>query len=166
MYRRAGLERFKKAQSSEPFSVSINLSANRRPQTETKPGIHPTVANSYSQTSHQLHRYQHPLPQRPQHVPPKPSSDAAPSGSPALQVTQVGGSQSAWKPPDWAIEPRPCVNYLEVLKDGQVLDRVSLDKRRHIIGRQFPMCDFVLDHPSISRQHAALVPHEGGRSVL
>lgn len=78
-------------------------------------------------------------------------------------MTQVGGSQSAWKPPDWAIEPHPCVYYLEVLKDGQVLDRVSLDKRRHIIGRPFPMCDFVLDHPSISHQHAALVPHEGGR---
>jgi nuclear inhibitor of protein phosphatase 1 len=32
--------------------------------------------------------------------------------------TQVGGGQSTWQPPDWAIEPRPGVYYLDVVKDG------------------------------------------------
>lgn len=49
-----------------------------------------------------------------------------------------------------------------MLKDGEVLDRINLDKRRHIFGRQVPTCDFVLDHQSVSRQHAAVVPHKNG----
>jgi nuclear inhibitor of protein phosphatase 1 len=81
-------------------------------------------------------------------------------------VTQVGGGQSTWQPPDWAIEPRPGVYYLEVLKDGEVLDRISLDRRRHIFGRQIHTCDFVLDHQSVSRQHAAVIPHKNGRLDL
>ena len=80
-------------------------------------------------------------------------------------TTQIGGGQSTWQPPDWAIEPRPGVYYLEILKDGQVLDRINLDKRRHVFGRQQPTCDFVLDHQSVSRQHAAVVPHKNGRFV-
>ncbi|CBI25737.3 unnamed protein product, partial [Vitis vinifera] len=118
MYGRAGLDRFKKAQSLEPFSVTVN-----------------------SKTSQ----------------PAAPTAVAHPS-----QVTQLGGGQSTWLPPDWAIEPRPGVYYLEVLKDGEVLDRINLDKRRNIFGRQFASCDFVLDHQSVSRQHAAVIPHKNG----
>ncbi|KFK31347.1 hypothetical protein AALP_AA6G100500 [Arabis alpina] len=76
--------------------------------------------------------------------------------------TQIGESQSNWHPPDWAIEPRAGVYSLDVVKDGQILDRIHLDKRRHIFGRQHQTCDFVLDHQSVSRQHAALVPHKNG----
>ncbi|KAJ6426268.1 hypothetical protein OIU84_026788 [Salix udensis] len=90
----------------------------------------------------------------------------APEAGPLLghtqPVTQVGGGQSTWQPPDWAIEPRPGVYYLEILKDGEFLDRISLDRRRHIFGRQIPTCDFVLDHQSVSRQHAAVIPHKNG----
>ncbi|KAL5699947.1 hypothetical protein ACHQM5_025462 [Ranunculus cassubicifolius] len=82
--------------------------------------------------------------------------------APDVKVTQIGQGQSNWQPPDWAIEPRPGVYYLDVLKDGVVLDRINLDKRRHIFGRQLPTCDFVLDHQSVSRQHAAVVPHKNG----
>ncbi|KAJ7967859.1 nuclear inhibitor of protein phosphatase 1 [Quillaja saponaria] len=78
------------------------------------------------------------------------------------QQTAVGGGQSTWQPPDWAIEPRPGVYYLDVLKDGQVLDRINLDKRRSIFGRQIQTCDYVLDHQSVSRQHAAVIPHKNG----
>ena len=111
MYGRAGLDRFRKAQSLEPFSVK-------------------------------------------EAVPPPP-----------LAVGQIGEGQSTWQPPEWAMEPRPGVYYLQVLKEGQLVERITLDKRRNIFGRQSLTCDYVLDHQSVSRQHAALVPHKNGRSV-
>lgn len=126
MYGRTGLERFKKAQTLQPFVVSTTTTTS----------------------STQLHS------NIPKH---EDKDDDAP-----LQVTQLGGGQSTWQPPDWAIEPRPGVYYLDVFKDGDLLDRINLDKRRHIFGRQLHTCDFVLDHQSVSRQHAAVVPHKNG----
>ncbi|KAI3495119.1 hypothetical protein L1887_37292 [Cichorium endivia] len=143
MYGRTGLERFKKAQSLEPFSVA---NAARKP----------TTTQLHSHSDIQNH----------QQVSQKPAnSDAgqvATTATTPQHVTQVGGGQSTWQPPDWAIEPRHGVYYLDVLKDGEVLDRINLDKRRHIFGRQLHTCDFVLDHQSVSRQHAAVVPHKNG----
>ncbi|XP_077215364.1 SMAD/FHA domain-containing protein [Tasmannia lanceolata] len=151
MYGRTGLDRFKKAQSLEPFSVTLN--AAQKPAT-----INPPVQSFQSQISQPQTQLQ-----QKHNVLPKPVElETPPVVVPGQHVTQVGGGQSTWQPPDWAIEPRPGVYYLDVLKDGEVLDRINLDKRRHIFGRQFPMCDFVLDHQSVSRQHAAVVPHKNG----
>ncbi|KAF7803887.1 Nuclear inhibitor of protein phosphatase 1 [Senna tora] len=136
--RAAGLDRFKKAQSLEPFSVSVNSSS----KTGAPPATKVVQQHHGSQVAAGL--------------------EAAPLLGQTQQATQVGGGQSTWQPPDWAIEPRPGVYYLEVLKDGQVLDRINLDRRRHIFGRQIPTCDFVLDHQSVSRQHAAVIPHKNG----
>ncbi|KAL1201060.1 phosphatase 1 regulatory inhibitor subunit PPP1R8-like protein [Cardamine amara subsp. amara] len=121
MYGRSGLDRFKKSQTSEPFTVSAN-------------------------------------------PPPKPKVQhlSSPVTAPLSGQTQVGSGQSNWHPPDWAIEPRAGVYTLEVLKDGQILDQIHLNRRRHIFGRQQQTCDFVLDHQSVSRQHAAVVPHKNG----
>ncbi|MCL7029729.1 hypothetical protein MKW94_007444 [Papaver nudicaule] len=141
MYGRTGLDRFKKAQSVEPFSVTLN-SASKTTTSQKHSGTVPEPSVQQNQiVSH-----------RPVVEP----------ESTAQHLTQVGGGQSNWQPPDWAIEPRPGVFFLEVTKDGEVLDRINLDKRRHIFGRQFPVCDFVLDHQSVSRQHAAVVPHKNG----
>ncbi|KAJ0240549.1 Protein phosphatase 1 regulatory inhibitor subunit PPP1R8 [Hirschfeldia incana] len=128
MYGRSGLDRFKKSQTSEPFSVS----ANNPP---AKPPPPPPLA---------------------QRLPPETTP------LPSTAQTQIGASQSTWQPPDWAIEPRDGVYSLEVVKDGQILDRIHLNRRRHIFGRQHQACDFVLDHQSVSRQHAVVVPHKNG----
>ncbi|KAF5475010.1 hypothetical protein F2P56_006860 [Juglans regia] len=141
MYGRAGLDRFKKAQSLEPFSVTLNSSASK-PNTHLAPNPKASLSNLTAQ----------------QHQQPHVSQEVGQT----QQLTQVGGGQSTWQPPDWAIEPRPGVYYLDVLKDGEVLDRINLDRRRHIFGRQFHTCDFVLDHQSVSRQHAAVIPHKNG----
>jgi len=159
MYGRTGLDRFKKAESVEPFSVALNSA----PKTASQPPAR-VVCQSYP---HQQSQYT--LPYGQLHASQKPAAESAlpPAvSSTPPQVTQIGGGQSTWQPPDWAIEPRPGVYYLEVLKDGQVLDRINLDRRRHIFGRQFHACDFVLDHQSVSRQHAAVVPHKNGRFGL
>ncbi|OVA08281.1 Forkhead-associated (FHA) domain [Macleaya cordata] len=148
MYGRAGLDRFRKAQSLEPFSVTLNSAPKTASQPAPKTVTQPSVA---SQLQNQFQQQQQNVPQKT--VGPEPTTQ---------QGTQIGGGQSTWQPPDWAIEPRPGVYYLEVLKDGEVLDRINLDKRRNIFGRQFPTCDFVLDHQSVSRQHAAVIPHKNG----
>ncbi|CAI0440411.1 unnamed protein product [Linum tenue] len=151
MYGRAGLERFKKAQSSEPFSVSVS-SAPKPTKAQTLQS-----SSSSSATNSSVRCLQTNVAQKPA-VP-----EAGPlAGLAAQQQIQVGGGQSTWQPPDWAIEPRSGVYYLEVLKDGEVMDRINLDKRRQIFGRQSITCDFVLDHQSVSRQHAAVVPHKSG----
>ena len=128
MFNRAGLDRFKKAQTIEPFSVSVN------------PVSKPTVNQPWQ------HQQQ-----------------SQPFQSQVAQTQLQHQQQSNWQPPDWALEPKPGVFRLEVMKDGEVLDQTNLDKRRHIFGRQFVTCDFVLDHPSVSRQHAAVVQHRNGR---
>ena len=156
MYGRAGLERFKKAQSSEPFSVSVN-SAPKTSNAETFEPSSRTIARSQSVVKDSSVLNVIPEPFLP---------EAGPLLGLAQQLTQVGGGQSTWQPPDWAIEPRSGVYRLEVMKDGEVIDRINLDKRRHIFGRQSNNCDFVLDHQSVSRQHAAVVPHKSGRFVL
>ncbi|KAL8192322.1 hypothetical protein R6Q57_027507 [Mikania cordata] len=153
MYGRTGLERFKKAQTLEPFAVGNSASKTTTTQPPSKtvsPSIH---LHSHSDSPNQQNQYLN----HQQQVSHKPANNDAPQ-----QITQVGGGQSSWQPPDWAIEPRPGVYYLDVLKDGEVLDRINLDKRRHIFGRQLHACDFVLDHQSVSRQHAAVVPHKNG----
>ncbi|CAM8887482.1 unnamed protein product [Rhodiola kirilowii] len=154
MYGRGGLDRFKKAQTLEPFSVTANSTSKTSAQPPSKPITHPSLR--YSVTSdHQ------PQPQQQ----PKVTPESGVPDATATPVTQVGGGQTNWQPPDWAIEPRAGFYYLEVLKDGVVLDHINLDKRKHIFGRQFHTCDFVLDHQSVSRQHAAVVPHKNGRSL-
>jgi nuclear inhibitor of protein phosphatase 1 len=158
MYGRAGLDRFKKAETLEPFSVNANSSYKPNNQSVPKPASSTSSASNThllknAQYQHQSHESNRPV-----------ALEAAPLVG--QHVTQIGGGQSTWQPPDWAIEPRAGVYYLEVLKDGVVLDKINLDKRRHIFGRQLQTPDFVLDHQSVSRQHAAVVPHKNGRLDL
>lgn len=159
MYGRSGLDRFKKAQSLEPFSVTSNSAASTTNHSSSRVPNHNPVQYTQSQVYNKPNQLQNQAHVSQRVVAP----EAAPLVGQPQQVTQVGGGQSTWQPPDWAIEPRLGVYYLEVLKDGEVLDRINLDKRRHIFGRQFQTCDFVLDHQSVSRQHAAVVPHKNGR---
>ncbi|KAH9313117.1 hypothetical protein KI387_028152, partial [Taxus chinensis] len=149
MFNRSGLDRFKKAQSLEPFSVNSNPAPKQPPQHQQQQSISQTFQSQVQH--HQHHGF-------PRHAAPEP----APAAVPNAQSTAIGGGQSNWQPPDWAVDPRPGVYRLEVMKDGEVLDQINLDKRRHIFGRQVVVCDFVLDHPSISRQHAAVVQHRNG----
>ncbi|WCJ28216.1 hypothetical protein M5689_009922 [Euphorbia peplus] len=152
MYGRGGLDRFRKAQSSDPFSVAINSAPKAPAQHAAKRVSSTSIPSQQAQLQKQL-----------SDVPQKPVAlEAAPLVGQTQHLTQIGGGQSTWQPPDWAIEPRSGVYYLEVLKDGEVLDRINLDRRRQLFGRQAHACDFVLDHQSVSRQHAAVVPHKNG----
>ncbi|XP_074581160.1 protein phosphatase 1 regulatory inhibitor subunit PPP1R8 homolog [Curcuma longa] len=150
MYR-DGLDRFKKAQSLEPFSVSASSAAKNVSASKAANSLVQSFQTQNSSLNHIQHQHQ---------VAPKPAGSEA--ATPVPHTTQIGGGQSTWQPPDWAIEPRPRVFFLEVIKDGEVIDQINLEKRKLIFGRQIQTCDLVLDHQSVSRQHAAVVPHRNG----
>eukprot|EP00252_Welwitschia_mirabilis_P026135 TRINITY_DN8418_c0_g1_i1.p1 TRINITY_DN8418_c0_g1~~TRINITY_DN8418_c0_g1_i1.p1 ORF type:complete len:446 (+),score=111.83 TRINITY_DN8418_c0_g1_i1:497-1834(+) len=157
MFNRFGLDRFKKAQSMEPFSVSANA-ASKASAPMQQAYSNPSPVTPFQHQQHQA-LSQHKLHSGTSRTS---SGETASANAPNCQATGIGAGQSSWQPPEWAVEPRPGVFRLEVVKDGEVLDQINLDKRRHIFGRQAATCDFVLDHPSISRQHAAVVQHRNG----
>lgn len=86
-------------------------------------------------------------------------------------------------PPSWAGEPKSDYS-LEVIKDGTSIQVLPINERDHYIigtwlsrllgglhghaccgfpaGRQPDVCEILLDHPSISRQHAALQFNDKG----
>ncbi|KAI5069310.1 hypothetical protein GOP47_0015611 [Adiantum capillus-veneris] len=155
---RYSLDRFKKAQTEEPFSVNngaVAQVAGSVASTQSRPPFTSMPARSPFPSTAITNQMLPPASQKSVAV----EQVASPSSS-------IGGGQSTWQPPDWAVEPRPGLYWLDVVKDGEVVDKINLEKRRNIFGRQAIMCDFVLDHPSVSRQHAVVVQHKNGRSDL
>ncbi|XP_071701975.1 uncharacterized protein [Rutidosis leptorrhynchoides] len=67
--------------------------------------------------------------------------------------------------PPWS-EP-PCHNFfLEVLKDGSIIDQFDVyEKGAYMFGR-VDLCDFVLEHPTISRFHAVLQFNKSGGAFI
>lgn len=91
MYGRAGLDRFKKAQSLEPFSVTTNSASNVATQPASKQSTQPSDSKSQLQNYHQKTQNQSQF-----HVTQKPLvADVGSAVVPAQQlVTQLGGGQS------------------------------------------------------------------------
>ena len=63
---------------------------------------------------------------------------------------------AVYRPPAWSGSP-PQPYSLEVLRGGRIVDTVSLQGRPCTVFGRLPDCDVQLEHPSISRHHAALV---------
>ncbi|KAN0034481.1 hypothetical protein ACTFIV_000999 [Dictyostelium citrinum] len=64
-----------------------------------------------------------------------------------------------FKCPEWASKPISNV-YLEIIKNGVNIDRVDISKDKFtVFGRSSDVSSVLLDHPSVSRRHAALVYH-------
>ncbi|KAL0443069.1 UNVERIFIED_CONTAM: protein phosphatase 1 regulatory inhibitor subunit PPP1R8 [Sesamum latifolium] len=116
MHGKVGLDRFRKAQTLEPFSVTANSTTKSAAQPALREPAHPTTVSI-----NQAHGSYPPNLNHQNTVKKALTTDVAPAIVPTQQVTQVGVGQSTWLPPDWAIEPRPGVYYLEVLKDGRFL---------------------------------------------
>ncbi|KAK4740479.1 hypothetical protein SAY87_032411 [Trapa incisa] len=67
--------------------------------------------------------------------------------------------------PSWSGRPSHEF-YLEVLKDGSILDQLNVhEKGAYMFGR-VDLCDFVLEHPTISRFHAVLQFNKDGEAFL
>lgn len=58
--------------------------------------------------------------------------------------------------PPWSAAP--CHRfYLEVLKDGSIIDQFQVNEKGAYMFGRVDLCDFVLDHPSVSRFHASIL---------
>lgn len=67
--------------------------------------------------------------------------------------------------PPWS-EP-PCHPFsLEVLKDGSIIDHFEISEKGAYMFGRVDLCDFVLDHPTISRFHAVLQFKRNGDAYL
>ncbi|KAL9297345.1 hypothetical protein ACSQ67_023241 [Phaseolus vulgaris] len=89
--------------------------------------------------------------------PPPPPND---SHKPPSQGVAV-----PYKIPPWSAAP--CHQfYLEVLKDGSIIDKFDVcEKGAYMFGR-LDLCDFVLEHPTISRFHAVIQFKRSGDAYL
>ncbi|RHY88292.1 hypothetical protein DYB35_010902 [Aphanomyces astaci] len=67
---------------------------------------------------------------------------------------------TAYEAPEWALNGSNRFGLsMEVIKGGIILEKVELvtsSKSYFVAGRMEPLCDIVLQHPSVSRTHAAL----------
>ncbi|CAK8540800.1 unnamed protein product [Lathyrus sativus] len=75
------------------------------------------------------------------------------------------GTAVPYKIPAWSAAP--CHEfYLEVLKDGSIIDKFNVhEKGAYMFGR-LDLCDFVLEHPTISRFHAVMQFKRRGDAYL
>ena len=100
--------------------------------------------------------------------PDKHASFKVPSGNKDAKINERTDVQKKEKVPElhykvpwWSAMPPQADNFhLEILKNGCIISTVDLkDKPFYVFGR-LPLCDVVLEHPSISRYHA-LIQYRG-----
>ncbi|XP_054894338.1 kanadaptin [Poeciliopsis prolifica] len=58
--------------------------------------------------------------------------------------------------PPWGGPPPESPYALEILKNGTIVDTVTLTHRSYFVVGRLPVCDVSLEHPSISRYHAVI----------
>eukprot|EP00879_Flechtneria_rotunda_P016493 GHRR01017260.1.p1 GENE.GHRR01017260.1~~GHRR01017260.1.p1 ORF type:complete len:267 (+),score=70.75 GHRR01017260.1:350-1150(+) len=72
----------------------------------------------------------------------------------------------AFQPPDWVSQPCRTAT-LEVQEPTGSVHTQPVDHQAYyLFGRDLTVCDIPLDHPTASRQHAALCHHNDGRVFL
>ncbi|XP_026402473.1 kanadaptin-like [Papaver somniferum] len=67
--------------------------------------------------------------------------------------------------PPWSAPPRHPF-FFEVLKDGSIIDQFDVSTKGAYMFGRVDLCDFVLDHPTISRFHAVLQFKQSGDAYL
>lgn len=86
------------------------------------------------------------------------NSSSEDSESRAIEIKETTTTQIVSRPyqiPAWS-EPPGLPYYLEVLKDGSIIDNLNVsEKGAYMFGRSH-QSDFILEHPTISRYHAVL----------
>lgn len=101
---------------------------------------------------------------------------ASSSSSSTKDTSQTGRQQEkgfsnstniavAYEIPEW--NGPPCHHYsLEVLKDGSIIDQFDVYKKGAYMFGRVELCDFVLEHPTISRFHAVIQFKSNGEAYI
>ncbi|XP_062009733.1 uncharacterized protein LOC133726235 [Rosa rugosa] len=106
-----------------------------------------------------------PPPQNPNPNPPSASTTDSETAPPETSKHQSQGFAVPYSIPEWS--GAPCHQFqLEVLKDGAIVDQFNVyEKGAYMFGR-VDLCDFVLEHPTISRFHAVLQFKRSGDAYI
>ncbi|KAG6398409.1 hypothetical protein SASPL_139869 [Salvia splendens] len=83
------------------------------------------------------------------------NSSENPSNGETKQEQPNSNSAVPYKIPPWSAPPGHEF-FLEVLKDGAIIDRYDVNEKGAYMFGRVDICDFVLEHPTISRFHAVL----------
>ncbi|XP_071807381.1 nuclear inhibitor of protein phosphatase 1-like [Asterias amurensis] len=76
------------------------------------------------------------------------------------EIPPAKTKMSGYDVPSWAGKPSPGL-HLDVLKETKMIEKMMIDEKNvYYFGRNSIVCDFVLDHASCSRVHAALMYHK------
>ncbi|TPX56210.1 hypothetical protein PhCBS80983_g04684 [Powellomyces hirtus] len=67
--------------------------------------------------------------------------------------------------PEWSSAPKD-ERYFEVLKNGRIVSKSAPISKAFLIAGRLPICDFELEHPSISRYHAVIQFKDDGTAYL
>ncbi|KAK9272689.1 hypothetical protein L1049_003066 [Liquidambar formosana] len=97
---------------------------------------------------------------------PEPLENATPEPSPKPVIEEP--PQNVGVPytiPPWS-EPPSHPFSLEVLKDGSIIDQFDISEKGAYMFGRVDLCDFVLDHPTISRFHAVLQFKRNGDAYI
>ncbi|KAJ0041789.1 hypothetical protein Pint_18903 [Pistacia integerrima] len=143
------------------------MTTTAMPPPPPKPPAEEPATSSTSSTTTTTIAPMAPPPPPPKNPNPNPSSEN-PSADTEEQdksnsVTQHGSVP--YKIPEWS--GPPCHKfYVEVLKDGSIVDQFDVcEKGAYMFGR-VDLCDFVLEHPTISRFHAVIQFKRSGNAYL
>lgn len=67
--------------------------------------------------------------------------------------------------PAWSGPPRHPF-FLEVLKDGAIIDQFNINEKGAYIFGRVELCDFILEHPTVSRFHAVIQFNTDGTAYI
>jgi len=75
------------------------------------------------------------------------------------------GIDLLYDPPFWSAPPK-FKYHLDVMKEGVVVEKIEFFKQGYYLVGRAPICDVVLDHNSISRQHAVVQFRRTGEAYI
>ncbi|KAL7101102.1 hypothetical protein ACP275_08G035900 [Erythranthe tilingii] len=93
------------------------------------------------------------------------SNDGISSDVGKKKEQQNGNAAVPYKIPEWSAPPGHEF-VLEVLKDGAIINQFDVNKKGAYMFGRVDLCDFVLEHPTISRFHAVLQFKSNGGAYL
>ncbi|KAL6961098.1 hypothetical protein U1Q18_038863 [Sarracenia purpurea var. burkii] len=156
------------AVATEPKTETLGESSSSAPATTPMDPPLPQNPNPHVSNAVQPQSNGHPESQ------PNPPQDE----SPPVEIAAENSTQSVdtkqkqclnvaipYSIPEWSGPPRHH-HFLEILKEGSIIDQLDVyEKGAYMFGR-VDLCDFILEHPTISRFHAVLQFKRNGGAYI
>ncbi|KAF8985424.1 Kanadaptin [Entomortierella lignicola] len=81
------------------------------------------------------------------------------------QLAKPNAPPLKYQKPAWSGYPNQQF-YFEVIKNGTIVERISVPEKEFLVIGRLPMCDLEMEHPSLSRYHAVVQFKSNGESFI